>query len=303
MLSTVGYRDLKIRGETYRHHHYKRYIAEDTDLWLFGTGLGDVALMTQIGEAFGDYIQLHGDPCLGNVMMSIGTTATSVLPYEGDINVWWASRDSEGSLDGYLKTTSVKPTHILAPSATIMEMLSERGYYALHLPFGVGRAFKPLNLERNGLGYAGDPIRPQEQLDAIVTPIINRGDFEWIAKKAKDEWYTLERLNEWYNTKRIVFAMNRPIKKTIGHLSNRFYETFASGTPLITYMNNSLDESFPDYPYQSDSAERTVELIDDVLGDYERHHEYFIKLSEEVRENHSMLGRMTKLMEWLKNEM
>lgn len=300
MKPIVRYMDLEVRGRVYSHHHYKRYIAEDTDLWLFGTGLGDVALMTQIGEAFSDYVEKHGDPSLGNIMMSIGTTATSVYPYEGDINVWWASRDLEGSLDQYMKSTSVKPTHFLAPSAAIMELLSERGYRSLHLPFGVGKAFKPLGLKRSGLGYAGDPIRPQMQVDAIVAPIIERSDFEWVAKNASDPWYTLERLNEWYNTKSIVFSMNHPILKTVGHLSNRFYETFASATPIITYINQALDEDFPDYPYQSSSAEHTVELIDSILSDYEEVHRYFLGLSALVREKHSMLGRMETLMEWLK---
>lgn len=291
--------DLKVRGEVYSHHHYKRFIELNTELWTFGTGLGDVALMEQIGEAFHDYIQTHGDPALGNIMMSIGLTATSVHPYEGDFNVWWAW-GSEDFIAEYLKETTVTPSHVLAPSRIIERLFLECGVKPLYLPLGVGKAFHPLHRVRQGLGYAGDPIRPQEQRDAIVSPIIGRRDFEWHAKSADDEWFTLERLNEWYNSKCIVFGMSNPYALRYGLVSNRFYETWASGTPLITYTNPALDELFPHYPYQSSTAACTVELVDGILGDYARHHEYFIKLSELVRKEHSMLGRIERLMEWLK---
>lgn len=292
--------DLKVRGETYSHHHYKRYMSKETDLWLFGTGLGDVTLMEQIGEAFHDYILKHGDPALGDVMLSIGLTATSIYPYEGDYNVWWAW-GSEGFIDDYLQLAAVKPTHYLAPSRIIEDLLHERDIEPLYLPLGVGKAFKPLTYERMGLGYAGDPIRPVKQLEAIVSPIINRSDFEWIGKHSSDEWLTLEQLNEWYNRKCIVFGMNNPSALLYGLVSNRFYETWASGTPLITYTNPALTELFPNYMYQSSSDVETQELIDCVLGDYEVHLDYFAGLSEEVRTHHSMYGRMETLMEWLKN--
>jgi hypothetical protein len=274
-------------------------MGEDTDLWLFGTGLGDVTLMEQIGEAFHDYIDKHGDPDLGNIMVSIGLTATSTHPYEGDFNVWWAW-GSEGFIPEYLSNTSVEPTHYVAPSRVIERKLRDLGYAPLYLPLGVGKSFQPLNYVRQGLGYAGDPIRPVEQLEAIVSPIVNRSDFEWISKKASDEWRTMERLNEWYNTKCIVFGMNNPSALVNGLISNRFYETWASGTPLITYVNPALDELFPNYMYQSSSAEETQDLIDCVLGDYETHLSYFKGLSEEVRTKHTMLNRMEQLMEWLK---
>ena len=296
----VRYMDLPVQGKAVSHHHYKRFIAEDTDLWLFGTGLGDVTLMMQVGEAFHDYIALHGDPCLGNIMLSIGLTATSLHPYEGDFNVWW-SWGSPGFIEDYLRDVSVQPTHVLAPSKHIDCLLRLRGFKPLYLPLGVGKAFKPLGLERKGLGYVGDPIRPQQQLDAIVSPIINRSDFEWISKHASDEWRSMKRLNEWYNGKQIVFGMNNPSALVYGLISNRFYETWASGTPLITYCNPALAELFPRYPYQSENASDTLELIEDVLGDYEEHLEVFQRLSEEVREEHTMLIRVTQLMEWLKN--
>ncbi len=281
------------------HHYYTRFMADETELWCFGCGLGEQAIVDGLGEAFLRYCEAE-DPRLGRIVLSIGVNATSFFPYKGDLNLWWAFGDHKRIVEDHFERTTVKPDLLLCPSRIIQEIVKSHGLPSLYLPFGASDRFKPLNLQRKGLGYAGNPLKPTEQYAILLDPFKDRADFEWSSKHRDDPYLTLEQLNEFYNRKQIVFGMIGGHCQNLHLIPNRMYETLASGTPFITGRYDLEDTFSFKYPYMTDSREETVGLVDEVLADYPRHLAVFAEYSRNVREKHSLDVRLKTLMEHLK---
>jgi hypothetical protein len=93
------------------YNHYYRYMVENTDLYMFGCGLGDQAMIEQVGYSFLSYVDQHGDPDLGRICISVGTGRTAFLPYKGDVNCAWviAFSDRPDWLRFYLDNVTIQP--------------------------------------------------------------------------------------------------------------------------------------------------------------------------------------------------
>jgi hypothetical protein len=281
------------------HHYYTRFMAEETELWCFGCGLGEQAIIEQLGKSFLDYC-VDNDPCLGKIMLAMGNNATSGMPYRGDLNVWYTWSDHKGFIPEYLNRAWITPSLLLCASREIEREAQELGLPSIYLPLATGNDFQPLELLRKGLGYAGNPIKPNDQYETLINPFVNRADFEWKSKHGTDKYLSLKELNAWYNTKQVVFGMIAGHCRTLHLIPNRMYETLASGTPFITGRYDLEDTFDFKYPYMTDSREETVTLVDQILADYPRHLKQFAEYSKNVRENHTFDVRIKTLMEHLR---
>lgn len=291
---------VEVNGHYMEHHYYTRYIGAKTEIWFFGVGLGDLACMQQMGDAFLEICDRGDDPELGRIMVSHGSTVTALQPYKGDLNIWHAWGDRPDWVEYYLSKVSIRPDLCLCISHGVQKHLEKYGFNTFYSPLAVGRFFKPLGLERKGLGYCGNPTKSKRQYAAVIDPIANRLDFEWHGRNPKDEWWTLPRLNEWYNTKQIVFGMSNEYNIDLAFMSNRVFETLASGTPFIYFKHSGFEETFGyNYPYQTECAEETQALIDIILEDYPVHLARFAKYSEDVLKNHNYVSRLERLFKWL----
>lgn len=280
------------------HRYYSRFISDNTELWIFGCGLGEQAVAKQMGNAFLEYCK-ENDPCLGKIMLSLGQSATSFYPYKGDVDLWWAWSDHANFIPEYYGKTTVKPQILLCTSHRVEEEAEQHGLETVYLPLATGKDFKPLGLERKGLGYTGNPNKPNEQYHIMIEPFIHQ-DFEWITKNRDDIYLKLEQLNTWYNTRQIVFGMIAGHCKILHIIPNRMFETLASGTPFITGRYDLEDVfSFP-YPFMTDSQDETINLVAEILADYPKYLVKFAEYSRNIRENHTFDIRIKTLMEYLK---
>ena len=126
---------------------------------------------------------------------------------------------------------------------------------------------------------------------------------EWITKDPAVSWKTLPELNEWYNSKEILFGMVAENRHEVTFVPTRFYETIASGSPLIMYKINGIKECTDiDYPWLTESREQTEAMIDDILGNYEQATKKVLEWSEHIRTNHSYKMRLEELFKVLKND-
>jgi len=57
--------ETQIDGHTAIIHHYIRFIGQGTELWIFGSGLGEHTLAQQIGDSFLSIVDKGEDPQLG----------------------------------------------------------------------------------------------------------------------------------------------------------------------------------------------------------------------------------------------
>jgi hypothetical protein len=83
-------------------------------------------------------------------------------------------------------------------------------------------------------------------------------------------------------------------------VNNRVFETLASGTPFVLEAHPVVDDILGfDFPYQTDSRDKTVELVNEIRNSPQDTVTEFQEYSEHVRENHSYNDRITKLFEFL----
>ena len=288
-------------GDGIIRNHYYRYMAEDTDLYLFGCGLGDQAMMEQVGYSFLRYIDETGDPKLGRICISVGTGGTAFLPYRGDVNCAWviAFSNREDWMTYFKSVVAVQPQLWLCPSKIIYDIVVDAGEEALYLPLACGEVFQPMNLPRKGFGYTGLDTKTQEQMDIVLGSVMNRDDFEWRGRTTEGPFFHLWELNEWYNSKLAVFGMFFPLSMQMGLVTGRVFETLGSGTPLICYENPAIDEILGDYRYQTKSVEETEVYIDEILENREFVETYLQEVSKTIHEHHSYLNRLKMLFKRL----
>ena len=286
-----------VEGKLIEQNHYTRFIQPKTELWMFGVGLGDQAIMQQVGETFLDM----PDPALGRIMLSMGVTATAFYPYKGDWNLWWAWGDRPDWISYYLSKVTVKPQLYLCGSKRVQDEINQSATETLYCPLGVGDRFKPLHLKRAGLGYSGSDAKTPEQKRLILNPFIERADFEWHSRKLTDEYFTLDKLNHWYNTKQVLFGMVNENCSVLDVVPNRVYETFASGTPLVMTAHPGFMETFGfKQPYAAEKegdAERHVQRI---LGNPEQALKECEELSLIIRTRHHYSNRLSTIFNRLK---
>ena len=278
---------------------YQRYIGDETELWLFGSGLGEYTMFLQMGDCFLQMMEEH-DPAMGRIMMSLGKGESAFMAYRGDYNVSWIWGVSPDELAGYFARLNVRPDLMLCAWDITRERAEEYGVPSLPMFSGVNpRVFKPLGLERKGLGYAGLDNKGKTQKSIVLEPAMKRGGFEWISKE-DDPMLTIDEYNKWLNSKQIVFGMVAENRHNTVYIPTRLIESLASGTPLITYTLMDLGKIMGlDYPYQTTSAEETEELIDSIMTDYETVLKKFEMLSIEVREKHSYKVKLKQMFDKL----
>lgn len=279
---------------------YFRFIGDGTELWLFGSGLGDQAIMYQMGESFFKYLE-RDDPCLGRLMFSVGIGPYAFHPWKGDFNLYWAwgGEMGENWLEEYIKRVDVKPDVFLCPSQIIKEHVEDRGYTSVYLPVGVGESFKPLNMKRKGLAYVGGQSKSSDQIDVVIGPYVDSPEFEYHGGEGT-VFMTLEELNRWYNGKQIAFGMKLEANDRWGIMSNRVTETLASGTPLVQYGYDAIDETLGfHYPYQTFSRTETEGMVNEILLNFEDHLESIKSYSDIIKEKHSYQVRLKTIFEAL----
>ena len=278
---------------------YQRYIGDETELWLFGSGLGEHTMFLQMGDCFLRLMEEH-DPAMGRIMMGLGMGESAFMTYKGDYNVAWVWGVSPDELAGYFAKLNIRPDLMLCARDITRERSEEYGVPSLPMFAGVNpRVFKPLGLERKGLGYAGIDNKGAEQKRIVLDPAIAHGDFEWISQE-HSPMLGIDDYNTWLNTKQIVFGMIHENRQQTAYMPTRVTEALASGTPFITYKIRDLEKIMGlDYPYQTTSAEETEELIDSMLTDYETVLKKFEMLSIEVRKKHSYKVKLKQMLDKL----
>ena len=271
-------------------HYYTKYVGDHTQLWIFGEGLGERAMITQLGECFLSLCDSGEDPHLGRVMMCLGEGQAVKEAYRGDYNLNWVWDITPEDVVPPLREHHVRPSLILSHSRQLCRSLEELGYQAMTANCGINpRTFKPLNLPRSGLGYAGIDNKSVEQQRIVLQPAIDHGDFEWINKSQLNVKYPdLPDYNRWLNTKRITFGMISENRQGEGFISSRVFECLGSGTPLISYAMVGFKELVGfELPYQTRSPEETKTHIEYILNHYDAAQKQVAKLSERVREEQS----------------
>ena len=291
-----------VGSEQFEVHYYSRFIGPETELWLFGNGLGDQTTMKQVGDAFLELVDEGRDPGLGRVMISFGHGSTAYLNYKGDYNVVWAWGVKPEELEHYLNNFQVKPDLILNPYHVILEKAEALGYATQRFWSGVNsRLFKPLGLRRSGYGYSGLP-KSKEQIDTVLGPVLGRKDFDWISRapNKNGQYLPIPDYVRWLNSKKLVFGMLDEDRHDVLLIPTRFFETVATATPIIYYRINGLKEHCGfDYPYLTESREQTEAFIEEIMGDYTRVQEYLLEKSRYIREHHNYKTRLTELFKTL----
>lgn len=276
------------------------YRGSETTLEFYLGGLGDRMIGRQVGQAFNRYLEKRKDPRLGRIVLSCGRYGSN--PVRGDLNLyWWWSfgpmDDEPGRwLDHYLQTVSVIPDVILCPSGRTLEAARDAGFPVVYLPLGAGPDFRPLGLNRTGLGYAGTVgHKPDAQRKAVLGPWLETGDLEWVT-----DIEIPAALNLWYNTRLVAFGMIRPGQRAWGMVNNRVFEVLASGTPFVVFHHQGMEETLGfEYPLQTSSAEETKRLVRRVQQDPDRALERAREWSERVRAEHSYICRLEHLFDEL----
>jgi len=291
---------LPYEDQIYTYHYYIRFIREHTEMWFFTTGLGDQGLAMQLGDSFLTYVDKYGDPELGRIMWSVGLGRTAFLPFKGDFNIAypWGMR----SLEGYLNQLTVQPDLIVSVLSHLLEDAENRGIPNLLLIPGTSRYFTPLNLYREGLGYAGIDNKEPWVVNQILGPYLDDPRFEWVSKVPAVPTFTLAELNIWMNQKQILFGMLDRERIEVGFIPARFMETLGTGTPLVYCFNPWFKTVLGiDYPYQSHSREETVELVDGILNDFGKVEKEFQKYSEWVHKEHNYVDKIGDVVKKLES--
>jgi len=273
-----------------------------TTFQFHGQGLGDLMIIRQFGQGFERYLREHGDPGLGEVVVSCGGYKSAYDPDRGDVNcLWWWSfgphdDDPEKFLPAYLDEVAVEPDLILCLSERCVTEAEQLGFETLLLPLGT-QAFEPLDEPRSGLGYAGSRGHKEGEQECIVLdPYGDHPDFEWVS-----DFVTPTQLNLWYNTRLITFGLTKTGQREWGMVNNRVFETLASGTPFVLELHPNVENVLGfDFPYQTSSRSETQELVESIRENPQETIEEFEAFSERVREDHSYTARVETLVEALR---
>lgn len=297
-----AYLNVVLEGRMRTIHHYVRFIGQHTELWIFGSGVGEYTLAQQLGGCFLTLVDRGEDPHLGRIMLSLGYSPAALRPYKGDINMVW----SYGIMPNELKSKlgefiGVTPDVVLSPHKALRERAIELGREAYHIHAGVGRFFYPMGLERTTIGFAGLDNKTKKQRHIVLGPAIDRGDFDWRTKTVKDTYVPIPELNEFYNTLKVTFGMVPEERQNINYMPSRIFETLATQTPIITYKLYKFRESMGfDYPYQTTSYEETKEYMEYILDNHEEVMKKMKWYSDYVRENHCYEKKLIQLFRELK---
>lgn len=266
-------------------------------MYYYYPGAGDTQAAEQFTAAFNHYVAVD-DPGWGDVVIAAGVHGAVMTPHKGDINLywWWSGSDNENWLEYYHSVVSFKPSAILCTSRKMYDHAKKRGYKAIYLPIGFGPEFKPLSLPRKGTGYCGTPHHKSTvQEAAIIEPAKGFG-FTWRVQIPGGR----TELNEWYNSLVVCLGMTADITLSWGIVPSRTYEVLATATPYITYKHWSMcDELGFDYPYQSDNASTTEDMIIELMYQYRYHQTEFELYASLMRRYHTWDKRVEQLAEGL----
>lgn len=302
-------RDYLLRLSPFYKYHYSpgdnffQYDASRTTLEINTLGVGDSMMVHQLGKAFVEYVTRRGDPGLGDLVLTSGGYAPKLRGIrEGDVNLyWWYSfgpyDDSpELFIDEHLEPNlPVRPDLVLCGSERIQREAKQAGYETLYFPIGQ-YGFRPLDIERTGLGYAGTRWhKAGEKVRMMLGPFKDEPDFDWVSE------YTLpEQMNLWYNTRTCNFGITKEGQREWGVVNSRVFESLASGTPLVIRHHPSIEDVLGfEYPYQVTSRAEVVETVEEIRTDLDAVLERFEEYSERVRNEHSYLARLDTLFERL----
>lgn len=273
--------------------HNSNFKTEDTQLFLVGSGLGDLSVIHQVGITFFEMCDEGRDPNLGKVVISFGSSIPAFYPMKGDFNVWWCWGNSRNWISEYFEKVKVQPDVVLCPSYDCLDAVArDHNVATLYSPSAANRVFKPLHYKRSGICYSGLEDKAVGRMKDVVFPVMGRSDFEW----RKKDWLPLDDFNKWYNSKLIALGTVSDLNRFYAILTNRVYEVFASGTPLIYPVHRGFTEVFNlDYRYQTDSSETTLKLIDEITADPKKALKYMEKLSKVTRTEHTYEKRLENL--------
>jgi len=300
-IQTLG-KFYQIGSEVVEGHYFTRFMEKKTECWFFTTGIGDQTMCQQMGDSFLELCDTEGDPELGRIMFSMGLGPGAFEPYLGDFNVCWPWGVKPWEMEDHLDRIGVKQDLVIGPWPERLEAAEDAGVASMPMTVGVGRFFKPLCLERKGLGYAGLDNKSENQTHVVLEPAMQRDDFEWRAKGLDDAWITTEELNEWYNSKQILFGMIQEDRHRTDYMPSRFPETLASGTPFITYkIPDTTSYLGHEYPYMTESYEETEGHIAEILDAFPEVMTYMLQVSHYIRTEHSYKKKMGDLFEVLSN--
>lgn len=265
---------------------------------------GDRMMMYQATASFVEYLKEYGDPELGDVVITTGGFSPDVRQPVGDLNLyWWYSfgpfdEEPERFLDDYFhENITVEPDVVLCGSKRIEREARQAGYETLYFPIGVDASlFRPLELERTGLGYAGSKgHKGDDEVEMLLGPFRNRADFTWV-----DDLLTPGQMSLWYNNRLATLGLTREGQREWGVVNSRVFETLASGTPLVLHEHPAVDDVLGfDYPYQASSSREAVELVERIEANPEETLAEFAEYSERVREEHSYVRRLRTLVDHL----
>ena len=287
-------------------HKYRRkpgenffeYRGGDTALTFHVVGLGDTMMVYQMGRAFVEYVKTHGDPDLGDVVVTTGGYAPKLTQRRGDHNLyWWYSfgphDDSPRRFhDEFLAPNlSVRPDTVLCGSKRIRELAEDHGYDTLYFPIAQ-YGYEPLGFERRGMGYAGSRWHKSgEKVRTMLGPFRERDDFEWVS-----EFTTPDQMNLWYNTRRVTFGITKEGQRQWGVVNSRVFETLASGTPLVMGEHPTVEDVLGfEYPYQVSTRQDAVDTVAELLENPEETAAEFEEYADRLREEHSYVARLEKL--------
>lgn len=294
--------NIMLDGQLRTIHHYLRFIGRGTELWIFGSGLGEYTLAQQIGDSFLTLVDRGEDPQLGRIMWSLGFNPAATHPYKGDINIVWSYGVTEDELAEKINSINgVRPDVVLSPHKPIRDKADELGMRGLHMHAGVGRFFKNLHLKRDKVGFAGLDNKSATQKNIVLGPALDRGILDWRTRKQTDEYMTIDGLVDFYNTLKVTFGMIDESRQHINYMPSRLFEVLATGTPLIMYKPHNFEKNIGfKYPYLTTSYEETEAHMDYILNNQERVLEEMVWYQNYVKEFHSYERKLSQLFEELK---
>lgn len=275
---------------------YTRFNGGATEMWFYGAGVAEVAIIMQCGDSFLTLVDSSLDPCLGKVVVSAGTSLTAYMVPHGDLNLRWHWNTDD------LKTPNIMDRYDLhlCTSHSMLDEFRDKGYPCTLFTLGVGRFFKPLQLKRRGYGYSGlKDIHHPDELPIVLGPFMDDPLMELKLLETGDPILGLPEYNRWLNTKQIVFSM---LAQKYSVVSNRPFEALASGTPLIMSRNPCNGPTFGfSYPYQTSSVEETLEHKESILDDFDATLKEFKDISDFIREKHSYDVKLRSLFKVLED--
>lgn len=270
----------------------------ETELKFYTGGLGDEMMARQIGNAFSAYVEREGDPKLGSVTVIQGGYGPFCDCEVGEVNAyWWYSfgptdREPDRFHDEVLvPNIEVDIDVVLCGSKRIQEEADQLGYDTIYFPIGV-HGFGPLNIDREGFGYAGsEGHKGKEKEEIILGDYRDLPDFEWVT-----EFRTPEALNLWYNTRFITFGLTKDGQREWGVVNSRVFEALGSGTPFIIESHPKLNQVLGfDYPYQASSKAEVREFVTEFQTNPRDTLAEFQSYANMIRENHDYVVRLDNL--------